>query len=69
MYKARIIADPPTGGGRDMNYACDFLCTGKTTVYQYIRSGKLRTYMIGRRRLTTDEWLTELRDRLEVRAA
>lgn len=42
-----------------MQEACDYLRIKRNTLYKLIDSGKLKTFMIGRRRLTTSENLEE----------
>jgi len=61
MFK-RLLQDaaPAEQAARSIDYAAQSLGVGRSTVYGLIRSGQLKTFKIGRRRLTTDEFIAKV---------
>jgi excisionase family DNA binding protein len=55
------IKKPKTGS---MDYACERIGVSEPTLYKLIRSGHLRTFTVGRRRLTTDTAIDACLERL-----
>ncbi len=47
-----------------INDALEILSISRPTIYQLIRSGKLKTYKVGARRFTTHECIEECRQDL-----
>jgi hypothetical protein len=49
----------------DIPEVCDRLKATRGHIYPYIMSGELQTFKLGRRRLTTPQWLADFIARLE----